>query len=123
MAYVEATVVGWLKANSTLATLISSQVFPQVAPANSSLPFLTYSTVTDIPATGLGGSTGLKFARVRVNCFATSYSQAKQLGALVRSTLDGNGSATWETTFDGFDDETRTHFCVVDVLVADDDDE
>lgn len=123
MAYVEASAVSWLKANATLTSLISSQVFPQVAPASSSLPFITYQTVTDTPASGLGGSAGLKFARLRFSCFGSSYGQAKEVGALVRSTLDGNGSAIWEATFDGYDAETRTHFTVVDVLIADADDE
>lgn len=123
MAYVEATVVAALKANGTLASLISSQVYPQIAPAGSALPFITYQTVSDAPASTLAGSSGLKFARISFSCFGSSYGEAKQVGALVRSTLDGNGSALWENTFDRYDAETRTHYTIVDVLVSDDDDE
>lgn len=84
-----------LLADSTVASLVKGQVYPQLAPTTASLPYLVYSVPSSDRLYAMGGSTGLVTARCQVDCYATSYAVAKALATAVRSAINDQTDTTW----------------------------
>lgn len=119
MPQVEETFRDWLVADSGVTSLVGTRIYPVVAPNGADLPFCVFTKVSDVPVVGLDtASEGVRFARIQVSCFGDRYSEAKDVAEAIRQALDGNGSAVRDNALDLYDEDTRTHYEVVDYMVA-----
>lgn len=70
-----------------LTALVSTRVYPGVAPQNAALPFVTYRRVSAVRPWGMGSDAGIVMARVQLDTFALSYAAARSVAEQVRGAL------------------------------------
>lgn len=71
-----------------LGDLAGGRIFPDFAPADTPLPFITYQAVGGKPINFLGGEKpGLTNSRVQVNVWSKSRLEASALGAAVEDAI------------------------------------
>jgi hypothetical protein len=78
-----------LRADPALAPLVGRRIYPDVAPAKAGVPSLVYSVLADARQGNLDGRTGVREARVQVECRADTRGACVQLADLVDDRLDG----------------------------------
>lgn len=93
-----------LTADTAVAAIVATRVYPLVIPQRSSLPAVTYQRVYGAPVNDLAGAGEKVHARVQVDCWATSYSTVRSLADAVNSALGGAGFLPIND-MDDFDDE------------------
>lgn len=71
----------------TLKTLVSSRVYPLVAPQGVAKPYITYQGITRQRENTLAGDGGLSNPRVQIDCYAETYPAAKSLALSVRGAM------------------------------------
>jgi len=86
---VEEALYALLSADATITGLVSTRIYPILAPQNAALPYVTYQVAASRHVHSLDGSSGLAFASVQINCNAASYSVAKAIAEAVRQELQG----------------------------------
>lgn len=73
--------------STEVATLIGERVYPLVMPQDCVKPALVYTVVNDLDNQGInGGSTGFSM-RIQIDCYAESYTKAKELKNAVKIAL------------------------------------
>ena len=120
---------------AAVAALVSTRVYPRIAPQDATLPNLVYWKVSrnqkrahnDQPGSG---QKHLVYRRIQINCTATSPDGADALAKAVRQALDsyqgimgGSGGLRVYSTFaenvnDGFEFESNNSAAIVDVMIG-----
>lgn len=90
----EAAIRSALVANAGVSAIIGSKVFPVLAPASASLPFLTWRRISVQRQQGLSGPIGMPSVLLSVDLFAETYEAVRELADAVRLCLDGWGGTT-----------------------------
>jgi hypothetical protein len=80
-----AQLVGW----EYLSGLMGQRVFPVVIPEDAELPAVAYQRISGPRLLAHDGPTGLAEGRVQVTVVGTSYAEAKEIAAGIRSRLEG----------------------------------
>ena len=93
----EAVLRSALVANNAVSALIGSRVYPVIAPATASLPFVTWRRVAIRRQQTLGGPSGMPVTSVEYSIFGTTYEQARAVADAMRSVLDGYGGTANNT--------------------------
>lgn len=93
----EAVLRSALVANATVAGLIGTRIYPVLAPATASLPFVTWRRVAIRRQQTLGGPAGMPVTSVEYSIFGTTYEQARAVADAMRSVLDGYGGTANNT--------------------------
>lgn len=93
----EAVLRSALVASNAVSTLIGSRVYPVIAPATASLPFVTWRRVAIRRQQTLGGPSGMPVTSVEYSIFGTTYEQAREVADAMRSVLDGYGGTANNT--------------------------
>lgn len=93
----EAVLRSALVANNAVSALIGSRVYPVIAPATASLPFVTWRRVAIRRQQTLGGPSGMPVTSVEYSIFGTTYEQAREVADAMRSVLDGYGGTANNT--------------------------
>lgn len=110
-----------------LSPVFEGRVYPQVAPANTKMPYATYAVVTATAAQASDGETGLKRSTVQVTVWGSSYADAQAAADKAhRAVARKQGligphrvrSITPQMRLDQFDEETKTHGVVQDFRVV-----
>lgn len=86
---VEADIRVRLLADGTVSGLISTRMYPLVLPQDPTLPALTYQRISGPRIHKLTGTTGRARARLEIDSWAETYTEAQSLAAAVRASLDG----------------------------------
>jgi len=87
---IEACLFSKLSTTASLSSVVSSRIFPLIAPENTTLPFVTYQIInSDIPR-NLNGRSGVRSARFQINAFANSYLSAAQIIQIIKDVLCGS---------------------------------
>lgn len=87
-----AIIYGALAADSTLAALVASRIYPETAPDEADLPLVVY---TIRAGEEVQGSLAMRSTQITANCYAESDSDAESVGQAVRDVLEGfDGSDT-----------------------------
>ena len=105
---IETQIYSALCADTTVAAVVGSRIYPLVMPQVPTLPAITYHRVSSSPVNTLSGRSNLTDVHVAVNCWGTAYDTVKELAEDV---ADGMNTATafhalLLTEFDGYDPET-----------------
>lgn len=101
---VEELIYPYLIANTAVKAIVSDRIYPLVAPQARTLPLLVYSRVSTDRVTCLDGESGVEFARVQIDCHASTFQGAKALAAAVLTAMDA------ATTFDSYPDGQRDDY-------------
>ncbi len=94
MATVEHAIVDRLKANAAVNALVSTRIAPWEQTQSMPLPHISYLRVSTNREHIMAGSAGFAHAMIQVDCWAATYSAAKDLAEAVRKTLDGYHGTT-----------------------------
>jgi len=78
-----------LAADTDVAALVSTRIYPESAPQNVTVPYITYEVSSVEHYHHMVNSSGLKAATVMVDCFAATYIAARALAEKVRLALQG----------------------------------
>lgn len=93
----EAVLRSALIANATVAGLVSTRVYPVVAPASAALPFVTWRRVAIRRQQTLGAPMGMPVTSVEYSIYGATYEQAREVADAMRSVLDGYGGTSNNT--------------------------
>ena len=78
-----------LVADSGVAALVSTRVYPLLVPQDATLPAIAYQRISGPRDHSHTGTTGLALARIQLTLIASSYANAKALGTAVRTAMAG----------------------------------
>lgn len=73
-----------------LDSLVAGRIFPLVAPEGTETPYLVYQTITDEEQNTLdcnGGTDNLSNARMQIDVWGESYTEAKNTAKTVRAAM------------------------------------
>lgn len=94
----EAVLRSALVGSASVASLAGARIYPVLAPASASLPFVTWRRSGVQREQTLGGPMGLPRVSVEYSIYGTTYEQARELADAMRVVLDGYGGTADNTT-------------------------
>ncbi len=93
----EAVLRSALVANNAVATLIGTRIYPVIAPATATLPFVTWRRVAVRRQQTLAAPMGMPVTSVEYSIFGLTYEQARDVADAMRAVLDGYGGSANNT--------------------------
>ncbi len=87
MADLESKITTVLKGSTAVSALVGGRVFPLVLDQGCQFPAVSFLRVSGGKQFGLSGYSGLEGSRIQVDCWATTYKQAKALAAAVSTAM------------------------------------
>jgi hypothetical protein len=106
-------------AASAVTALVGQRIAAGILPEGEVRPYVTYSLVTGERIPSMTDSGLMRHARMQVNCWSPSYSEAKQIALAVQTAIEA--SALFEVVFisdqDLYDPETNLFYMVLDYSV------
>jgi hypothetical protein len=91
-----------LVADAGVTALVGARISPVLRAQNETLPCITLTVVSVVPANHLNGAPSLDANRVQVDSYATTYDGVRSLAAAVRAALEA-ADLVMEGEFDGFE--------------------
>jgi hypothetical protein len=77
-----------LSTTSAVTDIVSTKIYPEIAPQNESQPYIVYSVVSNNPTDTKEDNGNVDQANIEVYCFNTKYTTAIDLGVAVRAALE-----------------------------------
>ena len=77
-----------LTSNTPVSDLVSTRIFPNVAPQTTTMPFIIYQVVSTTPTDYKQGVSSLDTTSIMVHAYSKTYTEASQLAEYVRVALD-----------------------------------
>jgi hypothetical protein len=114
---IEQSLYSALTNDSTVSALVSTRIYPVIAPQSAALPMIVYQRVSTVPVTSIDGDSGLDSVRMQVSCWAKTYAETKSLAAAVRSAVMANLIGVTDSELDDYDAETRSFRVIIDFVV------
>lgn len=93
----EAVLRSALVAHNAVATLIGTRIYPVIAPATATLPFVTWRRVAVRRQQTLAAPMGMPVTSIEYSIFGLTYEQARDVADAMRSVLDGYGGSANNT--------------------------
>jgi hypothetical protein len=90
--------------SASVADIVGNGVYPMVIPQRGKLPAVTYMRVSSQYDTSVDGTGSRLTARVQIDCWCRSYSEAKRLSEAVRNAMVAAGHLV-QSERDGFEDD------------------
>src|SRR5262245_56770647 len=85
---------------SAVTTLVSTRVYPEPLPQNSTLPALTYNQISAVRVRDFTGPACKSRHRISVSCWGSTYASARAVADALRQNIDGF-QGWWRDTFVG----------------------
>ena len=85
---IEAALFDLLILNSTVSAQVSRRVYPQIIPQNTSYPAIRYNQISGVRDHTLTDTSQMVPARFQIDCYGSSYANARTMAAAVRGVLD-----------------------------------
>jgi hypothetical protein len=86
-----------LVSTTAVTSLVSSRIYPVLAPASAALPFVTWRRSGIEREQTLGGPMGMPRVSVEYSIYGTTYEEARQVADAMRRVLDGYGGTSDNT--------------------------
>jgi hypothetical protein len=96
----EEAIIARLLADSGVAAIASTRVFPGARPQASALPAIVLNRVSGGPLYADDGEVGLEQGRIQIDCWADTYSGAKLLARAVTACLSAFDGTVDTKTFE-----------------------
>ncbi len=90
---IESVLYDRLTGYAGLSALISTRLYPNVAPQNVTVPFVTFRRVSAVRDSAFGADAGSVTARFQFDMYATTYSGVRAIAEQLRGALQ-----RWTTT-------------------------
>lgn len=84
---VEQQIYTVLAADSPVAALVATRIYPMLMPPLVTMPAVSYQRVSTVPQNGLSGHHAIDHVRVQIDCWADDYDGVKALAAAVRTAM------------------------------------
>lgn len=81
-------IYGRLSAVSGVTSLVSTRIYPDMAPQNAAFPYVVFQKLSTSPTDTKEGVSKLDKLLVQVDCYSNNYDNAHALAAAVRTALD-----------------------------------
>jgi hypothetical protein len=85
----EAAMASRLTASTAVFALAGNRIYPVIAPASSTLPFVVWRRASIQREQSLSAPNGVPKVMVEYQCYATTYEQVRTLADSMRRQLDG----------------------------------
>lgn len=95
--YPEAVLRAALVSSTSVTTLVGTRIFPVLAPASASLPFVTWRRTAIDREQTLTAPMGVPRVSVDFSIYAVTYEQARDVADAMRVRLDGYGGTSDNT--------------------------
>lgn len=95
----EGAIVSKLRGTSGVSAIVGQRVWPGRRPQARTLPSITVFRVDGAPIYTNDGETGLAEGRVQIDCWATTYTDAKNAAGAVKDALSNFEGTQSGTTF------------------------
>lgn len=121
----------FLLADATIAAAVAARIYPLQLPQNTTLPAVTYMTVTGGRETSNSGSSKLAHTLFQIDAWDATYSGALAVAELIRKRLDAYKGAAGTQTIRGaflqgersfYEDEPKQYRVSRDFMIWFDDD-
>lgn len=89
----EAVLRSALVASPAVSALIGTKVYPVIAPASATLPFITWRRVAVRRQQTLAAPMGMPVTSIEYSIFGSTYEQARDVADAMRAVLDGYGGS------------------------------
>lgn len=89
MSY-QANIYTALSGNSTLAALVSTRIFPDVADGTATAPYVVYQVISTSGETTHDGEREIEFPLVQFTAWAATKASAIQIASIINGIFDGN---------------------------------
>lgn len=109
---IETTLYTLLSTASGVTSLVSTRIYPLVAPQDAALPYVTYQVVSTEAHNQLSGAAPSERKVVQINCISNTYANAKAIAEAVKTALVNNGYLTGGG--DDYFSETQNHRVMLD---------
>jgi len=93
----EAVLRSAMVGTTAVTSLVSSRIYPVLAPASAALPFVTWRRSGIDREQTLGGPMGMPRVSVEYSIYGTTYEEARQVADAMRRVLDGYGGTSDNT--------------------------
>jgi hypothetical protein len=93
----EAVLRSAMVGTTAVTSLVSSRIYPVLAPASAALPFVTWRRSGIEREQTLGGPMGMPRVSVEYSIYGTTYEEARQVADAMRRVLDGYGGTSDNT--------------------------
>lgn len=88
MPDISATVRTITLADATVSGLVGTRMYSDTLPQNATLPAITYFVVDTVPSETLTAIANVSKARIQIDCYAATRTDANSLGDAVRLALE-----------------------------------
>jgi hypothetical protein len=86
---VESVIYSALTANTNVSAIVSTRVYPMVAPRSAAMPLLTYERASTDEIGIMSGVDGALTVHLSVDCWGTTYLGARSAADAVEGVLNG----------------------------------
>ena len=113
---IQADIYKVLSEDSSIATIVSTRIYPIELPQGVTIPAIVYSIPDITPEKSLNGESGLDHGIVEITCWAKDYTTVHLLAAAVRSAFIASGIGVLTGNMqDTRDDETRAYGVIMNM--------
>ena len=85
---IESTLYDTLRNDASVAALVSTRIYPQVAPDNAATPYITYQVIVGTAYNKASGAPDSERKVVQVNCISNTYSGAKAIAEACKAAIN-----------------------------------
>ena len=85
---IESTLYDTLRNAAGVSALVSTRIYPQIAPDNAATPYVTYQVIVGTAHNKLVGAPGSERKIIQVNCISNTYSGAKAIAEACKAAIN-----------------------------------
>ena len=111
---IETTLYSTLSNASGVTALVSTRIYPQVAPDNAATPYITYQVIVGMAHNKIAGAPESERKIIQLNCISNTYSNAKAIAEACKAAINvAVGYLVSER--DDYFDQTEKHRVMLDI--------
>ena len=85
---IETTLYGALSGAAGVTNLVSTRIYPQVAPDSAATPYIVYQVIVGMAHNLTNGAPASERKVIQINCISNSYANAKAIAEAVKAALN-----------------------------------
>ncbi len=86
---IETALYSYLSTKASITALVSTRIYPQVAPNDAAYPFITYTIIAGDTSHHMGGASGLVNVSMQIDAWADNIPDRESVFQALRNALDG----------------------------------
>ena len=85
---IETTLYNTLRNNAGVEALVSTRIYPLVAPDNAATPYITYQVIVGTAHNKLASAPDSERKIIQINCISNTYTNAKAIAEACKSAIN-----------------------------------